>query len=186
MMKFIRRYAKGFVSLLLVLSVLTSLLVPFPVFAADTPAIDEEIYAILYYIAPSIRASNDNSISPTKNIELVFQNPIKVYQNQKISELPTPARDGYDFDGWFIGDTQYTADSTFTEDKTLIAKWTQESSSQVEFHRKALTEPCVKLSLHTAPRIPVKVSNREPSAQTYWALFLQVHQAILLLAFYVL
>ena len=48
---------------------------------------------------------------------------------------------------------------------------------RAEFHRKALTEPCVKLSLHTALRIPVKVSNRESNVRTYWTLFLQVYEA---------
>ena len=49
--------------------------------------------------------------------------------------------------------------------------------SRAEFHRKALTEPCVKLSFHTALRIPVKVSNRESNVRTYWTLFLQVYEA---------
>ena len=49
--------------------------------------------------------------------------------------------------------------------------------SQVAERSKALTEPCVKLSLHTALRIPVKVSNRESNVRTYWALFLQVYEA---------
>ena len=40
---------------------------------------------------------------------------------------------------------------------------TSQSSSQVDFHHKALTEPFVKLSLHTALRIPIMVSNREPN-----------------------
>lgn len=61
-----------------------------------------------------------------------------------------------------------------------------QSSSRAEFHRKALTEPCVKLSLHTALRIPVKVSNRESNVQTYWTLFLQVLEATLLPEFYAL
>ena len=55
---------------------------------------------------------------------------------------------------------------------------TSQSSSQVDFHHKALTEPCVKLSLHTALRIPIMVSNREPNVQTCWALFLLTLEAM--------
>lgn len=52
-------------------------------------------------------------------------NPIKVYKDTRIAELPVPTRDGYDFEGWYLGnDGPYTADSKFTEDTTLTAKWT--------------------------------------------------------------
>lgn len=52
-------------------------------------------------------------------------NPIKVYANTPIAALPTPTRDGYDFKGWYLGDTdtKITVNSTFTEDATLKAKW---------------------------------------------------------------
>lgn len=46
-------------------------------------------------------------------------NPIKVYANTPIAALPTPTRDGYDFEGWYIDNTEYTVDSTFDEDVTL-------------------------------------------------------------------
>ena len=54
-------------------------------------------------------------------------NPIKVYQGKAISALPTPTRDGYDFEGWYIGNTEYTVESTFNEDVTLTAKWTKKN-----------------------------------------------------------
>ncbi len=50
-------------------------------------------------------------------------NPIKVYANTPIAALPTPKRNGYDFKGWYLGDTKQTVDSTYTEDVTLKAKW---------------------------------------------------------------
>lgn len=52
-------------------------------------------------------------------------NPIKVYANTPIAALPTPTREGYDFKGWYLGDTdtKITVNSTFTEDATLKAKW---------------------------------------------------------------
>lgn len=52
-------------------------------------------------------------------------NPIKVYENDRIAALPTPTRDGYDFEGWYIGDAEQTADSTYTANATLKAKWSQ-------------------------------------------------------------
>lgn len=38
--------------------------------------------------------------------------------------LPTPTRDGYEFDGWYLGDTLWTDESKATDNITLTAKWT--------------------------------------------------------------
>ena len=54
-------------------------------------------------------------------------NPIKVYKNTPIAALPTPTRDGYDFDGWYLGDTKQTINSTYTENVTLKAKWSSQN-----------------------------------------------------------
>ncbi len=35
-----------------------------------------------------------------------------------------PKKDGYDFDGWYLDDTQYNFDTKITKDITLKAKWT--------------------------------------------------------------
>ena len=53
-----------------------------------------------------------------------------------------------------------------------------QSSIPVDLHRKALTEPYVKLSLHTALHIPIMVSSLEPNVQTCWALFLLTLEAM--------
>ncbi len=39
--------------------------------------------------------------------------------------LPEATRDGYDFDGWYLGDTKITAESILNtaDDHTLVAKW---------------------------------------------------------------
>ncbi len=59
--------------------------------------------------------------------------------------------------------------------QSLIDYPTSQSSSQWEFHPKALTEPYVNLSVHTALIIqPFKESFGEPNVKTFWALFLQV------------
>ena len=40
-----------------------------------------------------------------------------------------PKKDGYDFAGWYLGDTQYTFDTKITTDITLKAHWTPTSVS---------------------------------------------------------
>ena len=47
-----------------------------------------------------------------------------VWQSASV-DLPTPVRDGYDFDGWYLGDSKVEG-STYTpvSDVTLIAHWT--------------------------------------------------------------
>ena len=40
-----------------------------------------------------------------------------------------PKKDGYDFVGWYLGDTQYTFDTKITGDITLKAHWTPKSAS---------------------------------------------------------
>lgn len=64
---------KGFISLLLVLSVMVSLAVPIDitVFADEEPARGSDIHAILYYINPNKVTNGARDI--TKNLELVFQ-----------------------------------------------------------------------------------------------------------------
>ena len=46
---------------------------------------------------------------------------------EKISDLPIPERDGYDFLGWFYGDTEIKEGdiSDFDEDVTVVAKWAE-------------------------------------------------------------
>ena len=53
---------------------------------------------------------------------------------QKLRNAPAvkpadPKKDGYDFAGWYLGDTQYAFDTNVTENITLKAKWTPSSAS---------------------------------------------------------
>jgi uncharacterized repeat protein (TIGR02543 family) len=44
-----------------------------------------------------------------------------------LSNLPTPTRSDYTFNGWYIeetGGTEVSTDTVFTEDKTVYARWT--------------------------------------------------------------
>lgn len=54
-------------------------------------------------------------------------NPIKVYKDKPIAALPVPTRDGYDFEGWYLGEAKKDRNSTFNKDETLIAKWSQKN-----------------------------------------------------------
>ena len=56
-------------------------------------------------------------------------------EGNPIAELPTPTREDYDFDGWFIQntDTSVTAETKLNADTTLTAKWT-ERTCKVTFH----------------------------------------------------
>ena len=53
---------------------------------------------------------------------------------QKVLNSPAikpadPTKNGYDFAGWYLGDTQYTFDTKITTDITLKAHWTPTSAS---------------------------------------------------------
>ena len=53
---------------------------------------------------------------------------------QKLRNAPAvkpadPKKDGYDFAGWYLEDTQYAFDTNVTENITLKAKWTPSSAS---------------------------------------------------------
>ena len=49
--------------------------------------------------------------------------------NTSAIEPSDPKKDGYDFAGWYLGDTQYTFDTKITTDITLKAHWSPTSAS---------------------------------------------------------
>ena len=49
--------------------------------------------------------------------------------NSPVIKPADPKKDGYDFAGWYLGDTQYTFDTKITTDITLKAHWTPTSAS---------------------------------------------------------
>ena len=66
--------------------------------------------------------ANGGSVSPET---------METDENGKLSELPTPTRDGCTFDGWYDakdGGSKVFADKTYTEDTTIYAHWTKNSS----------------------------------------------------------
>ena len=55
---------------------------------------------------------------------------IKVKENEKISKPEDPKKEGFAFEGWYEDEefkTQFNFDSKIKEDKTLYAKWVEES-----------------------------------------------------------
>ncbi len=59
---------------------------------------------------------------------VISQSSSKTNSEGKVSEFPTPTRDGYTFVGWFTaadGGTQITTETVFTEDTTVYAHWTE-------------------------------------------------------------
>jgi len=76
-----------------------------------------------------VKFINPDALKPTYTITLKIDGaPLEqdTYSMKKGSTLtlPTPTREGYTFDGWFDGDTLWTADSVVTADTELTAKWT--------------------------------------------------------------
>ena len=66
--------------------------------------------------------ANGGSVSPET---------METDENGKLTALPTPTRDGCTFDGWYDakdGGSKVSADKTYTEDTTIYAHWTKNSS----------------------------------------------------------
>ena len=48
---------------------------------------------------------------------------VKVVENEKVTEPADPTRTGYNFLGWYEGETKFDFNTAITADKTLTAKW---------------------------------------------------------------
>lgn len=68
-------------------------------------------------------------IVPSFTIEFVCEDgetdatKVVIRKNNKLPELPTASKEGYDFVGWFDGETKFTTDSVVTKDLRLVAKF---------------------------------------------------------------
>ena len=64
----------------------------------------------------------------------VSTNSIEVTNGETIGSLPTPTREGYRFDGWYIGDTLINENTiwSYTTDQTAIAKWVKQYSVNIQ------------------------------------------------------
>lgn len=60
----------------------------------------------------------------------------KTEANGKLSSLPTPTRDGYQFEGWYTestGGTKVSTATEFTQNTTIYAHWTKADETKDEF-----------------------------------------------------
>ena len=55
-----------------------------------------------------------------------------VADGKAVAEPETPTRDGFTFDGWYLGGEKYDFDSPVTSDITLVAHWTEKASESVD------------------------------------------------------
>ena len=90
----------------------------------------------------TITSCKNNEIKTTVKVTVISRNynityaldegilnddvPNSYEENVGLETLPTPTRDGYEFDGWYLNDTLVTKiESTYNKDVTLVAKWTK-------------------------------------------------------------
>ena len=84
---------------------------------------DENMGGIKYrtaYLAQNVKVVTFNPNSGT-----VSERTRKVEMGHVIGTLPSPSRNGYDFDGWFDGDTEINPSTIINNDITFSAHWTK-------------------------------------------------------------
>jgi uncharacterized repeat protein (TIGR02543 family) len=90
-----------------------------PVTASDVFSSSATLYAQWIPIYRVTFDANGGSVSPTSG---------STGMGGTLASLPTPARSGYGFNGWFTsatGGTEVTASKVFSADATIYAQWTQ-------------------------------------------------------------
>lgn len=50
---------------------------------------------------------------------------VNVYKGDKVETIEEPKKEGYTFDGWYLGEEKYDFNKEVTSDLTLVAKWTK-------------------------------------------------------------
>ena len=93
-----------------------------------------------------------------------------VTQGEKYGELPTPTRDGYEFAGWFLDETEVTAETVFDGDSdvTLTAKWTKVEQPEITGENVAQGKPATASSVETADLTADKAFDGDATT-TRWA-----------------
>ena len=93
-----------------------------------------------------------------------------VTQGEKYGELPIPTRDGYEFAGWFLGETEVTAETVFDGDSdvTLTAKWTEVEQPEITGENVAQGKPATASSVETADLTADKAFDGD-ATNTRWA-----------------
>ena len=71
----------------------------------------------------TVRFVNDYSVSGDSSYQAMITSTI-VDAGSKLTKPEDPIREGYTFDGWYVGDTKWSFDEmTVDENTTLVAKW---------------------------------------------------------------
>ncbi len=93
-----------------------------------------------------------------------------VTKGEKYGVLPTPTRDGYEFAGWFLGETEVTAETVFDGDSnvTLTAKWTKVEQPEITGENVAQGKPATASSTETADLTADKAFDGDTTT-TRWA-----------------
>ena len=60
----------------------------------------------------------------------------KIENGKTVTKPENPAKDGYDFEGWILGDSPFDFSTPITSDITLIAKWTKHTSTTLPEEQK--------------------------------------------------
>lgn len=70
-----------------------------------------------------------------KNDDSTYQT-VNVQDGKSVGEPPTPTKDGYTFQGWFLNGKAYNFSSVVTEDITLTATWAKKTVTTPEKNEK--------------------------------------------------
>ena len=87
-----------------------------PEYPADLDASDVFTLAASYYGVQYDDGADDNSVAGMPDTKVVAG-------GKTVAEPADPTRAGYDFEGWYNGDTEYDFSRPVTSDITLTAKW---------------------------------------------------------------
>ncbi|MDO5096982.1 MAG: InlB B-repeat-containing protein [Peptostreptococcaceae bacterium] len=55
-----------------------------------------------------------------------------IWGGEKVAEPSKPTREGFIFNGWFVGENKYNFDAEVESDLTLTAKWDKESTAEAQ------------------------------------------------------
>ncbi len=92
-----------------------------------------------------------------------YERPIRVYETATEMELPTPTREGYNFDGWFYDSSlsqPVNVKTIPTEDVTFYARWSKRRVSVTfytdNFSQVVFVDYGSTVSAESMPDVPVK------------------------------
>ena len=91
-----------------------------------------KLIVILLLVVCFITACNKNNQTFTVTFDYndgVNVTSVEVYENQMVSKIANPTRDGYTFLGWYLDNQEFDFSSKITKNITLLAKWSLDTSA---------------------------------------------------------